>query len=72
MNPVAITKEGKKILNQNSKFWIVYLKLVSHKITDVNVSEVRENILEKFKNSSDLSQIVSELKTLLNFNDDLL
>ena len=32
-DPVGITKPGTKILTSNSKFWILYLILVSEKLT---------------------------------------
>ena len=69
IKPTSQTKEGKKILNSNSKFWVLYYLLIGDKINESNRDEIRTFLCETFKDApeSDMNFIKQELGVLLQF-----
>ena len=44
--PTSTTKHGDKILKNNSKFWIVYLKIIADKLNEENKEQFRQVLID--------------------------
>jgi hypothetical protein len=45
MKPVALNKQGEKLLSSNPKFWVLFVKLIADKIKDNNRQEIKEFVM---------------------------
>jgi hypothetical protein len=64
----ALNKQGERILKQSAKFWIVFLKLLPEKVVEAHKEELRNDLINAFKDSSlaDYQLIFSELGDVLD------